>query len=218
MQSSHVCATVADKPLWVVQGFKDVRLKVGFCLFFQVRPSLQLEQATHTALKAWKHWQMFRRTGKVIPIQMTCNFYVGESLRTPSLEVYLAFHIVTEFKKSNVTKAKPLESTKVTSFTKHFVYPQLWNWMIARLVDGFQVPYNCSQVFHGSMVKFSCLCQGWLTCRFKGWNPFLRFAFTAKNKEVENPVPSHKPHHSKDHMDLRPLSTRLETLQEKDSL
>ena len=33
-------------------GFKDVRLEFGFCLFFQVRPSLQLEQATHTTLKA----------------------------------------------------------------------------------------------------------------------------------------------------------------------
>ena len=63
-------------------------VKVRLSLFFQVRPSLQLEQATHTALKAWKHWQMFRRTSNQIPIQMTCNFYVGESLRTPSLVLF----------------------------------------------------------------------------------------------------------------------------------
>ena len=78
---------------------------------------------------------------------------MGESLRTPSLEFYLAFHTVPEFKKSNVTKAKPLESTEVTSFTKHFVYPQLWNWMIARLVDDswfHTIVHKCS-MGHGQV-------------------------------------------------------------------
>ena len=197
-------------------GFKDVRLKVGFCLFFQVRPSLQLEQATHTALKAWKHWQMFRRTGKVIPIQMTCNFYVGESLRTSSLELYLAFHIVTEFKKSNVTKAKPLEGTKVTSFTKHFVYPQLWNWMFARLVDGSRfhtIVHECS-MDHGQVLPPLSRLVDMPVQRLESVS---EVCIHCQNKEVENPVPSHKTQHSKDHMDLLPLSTRLETLQEKDS-
>ena len=60
-----------------LSGFKDVRLEVGVCLFIQVCPSMQLEQATHTALKERKRWQMVRRTGIEIPSPKEMQILVG---------------------------------------------------------------------------------------------------------------------------------------------
>ena len=111
-------------------------VKVGLCLFFQVRPSLQLEQATHTALKAWKHWQMFQMTSKEYSSKRHAIFMWVSLFVLHPLYVFGAFHIITEFKKSNVAKAKPLIGIKVTSFPKRFTYPQNWNRMFAHLVDG----------------------------------------------------------------------------------
>ena len=150
-------------------------------------------------------------------IQMTCIFFVGESLRTPSLVLCSAFHIVTEFKKSKVAKAKPLGSTRVTSFTKRFVCPQNWNWRFAHLVDGSKfhsIVHKCSMDHVQVHLLFSRLDD----MQVQRLESVVEGCIHSQNKEAENPVPSHTLRHSKDQMGPRPLSTRLETLQVKDSL
>lgn len=174
---------------------------------------------------------------------------MGESLRTPSLGVFYAFHIDTEFKGSNVTKAEPFEGTGVNSFanrfkfpqnwncmsahrvsglelsasvqnhilTKRFVCLQIWNWRFAHLVDGSEfhsIVHKCSMDHDQVLPPFSTL-DGFVVQRLEsiveGWMP-------CQNMEAENPGQNHLLLHSKDQMGLRPLSTRLEALQVKDSL
>ena len=136
-------------PLWVAQAFRTLGWGSEVSLFVRICPSMQLEQATHTALKVRRNvGQSFKWQVKNYLINHEVQSFCGwvSSYSFPWFS-YCTFHSVHEFKNSKSRQYRTCHK-ETASTTMRFECPQNWNkktaWLVGWGCENQAIVHECS--------------------------------------------------------------------------